>query len=160
MADYEPRSWDRILSEVDPKDLHDNDEGQFGLENEPHVTLLYGFHDVVTHGLIAKICEKVRPMGFSVEGLSYFDAEDYDVLKFDVESSYARKLNSLLSRLPHTTEFPDYSPHMTVAYLRKGRADSYLHLDRFIEPFFVCRRLRFTNGEGKTLFDVSFNKSS
>jgi 2'-5' RNA ligase len=36
------------------------------------------------------------------------------------------EINKELSELPHTTNFPDYHPHATVAYLKKGKAADYI----------------------------------
>ena len=34
--------------------------------------------------------------------------------------------NAELSKLPHTTDYPKYHPHMTVAYLKKGMGKKYI----------------------------------
>jgi hypothetical protein len=38
-------------------------------------------------------------------------------------------VNAELSKFPHTTNFPDYHPHSTVAYLKKGTGQKYI--DKF-----------------------------
>jgi hypothetical protein len=30
-----------------------------------------------------------------------------------------------LVKLPHTTDYPDYHPHSTIAYLKKGKGEKY-----------------------------------
>jgi hypothetical protein len=144
MADYKPMLWDVIMSKIDPDDVYNDESGTLGLEDKPHVTILYGFHETIRPKHIEKTVKPLRPIPMKVVDLSYFESEDYDVLKFDIEGNYLRSLNEAYAKFPHTTDYPEYHPHMTVAYLKKGTANKYGKLARYMEPKLLCKKLRFT----------------
>ncbi len=57
----------------------------------------------------------------------------YDVLKFDVRyptkgGAFLHKCNTALRELPYQNDYPDYHPHMTIAYLKKGTGKKYCNL--------------------------------
>lgn len=145
LASARPQGWNDVLSQIDKHDLYTSDEGTFGLETDPHVTVLYGLHDEVHEDLVCRMCQSVAsPIEVEIEGISTFDNEDYDVLKFDVESKRLRQLNKAFRGLPHTNDYGDYSPHMTVAYLKKGHSDKYMDLDQYVPDTVKLHRMEFT----------------
>jgi 2'-5' RNA ligase len=111
-----------IQDEIDKDDLH---EEKGGLETDPHVTLLYGLHsDEIEDGIVLDQSSKgIKSMGLG--NLSLFENGEFDVLKFDVEAPFLYSINKELSKLPHTTEYPDYHPHCTIAYLKSGTGKKY-----------------------------------
>jgi 2'-5' RNA ligase len=55
--------------------------------------------------------------------ISRFDCPDYDVLKVDIRSGSAERLNAAISENLSDDITPsehDYHPHLTLAYLKKG----------------------------------------
>lgn len=106
----------------------DPDDATFGLETEPHCTLLYGLHENVTLDTIEEIITNFEFGVCSIEEASLFENDKFDVLKFDVKGSGLHNCNKALSELPHTTDYPDYHPHMTVAYLKKGTGKRYINI--------------------------------
>jgi hypothetical protein len=120
-----------LHEEIENGDVYVNPEDStFGLETEPHVTLLYGLHEEVS---IEQVQEALGPHKFGpivAYNASLFQNEKYDVLKFDIRypvkgGAFLHKCNRDLAQLPHTTNFPDYHPHMTVAYIKKGFGQKY-----------------------------------
>jgi len=108
-----------------------------GLETEPHVTLLYGLHsDEIDDDKVLDVSSK-GIMSIGLGNVSLFENEKYDVLKFDVEAPFLYDINKELSKLPHTTDFPDYHPHCTIAYLKSGTGKKYVKLfkNRIYEVF-------------------------
>lgn len=114
-----------IFDLIDKSDLYTEDDG-FGLEEESHCTLLYGLHPEVTIDDIKNITEKYEYSDCLAHNISLFNSEKYDVLKFDISGSNLHETNSDLKKYPHTTEYPDYHPHMTIAYLKKGLGEKYI----------------------------------
>jgi 2'-5' RNA ligase len=153
MAATWPEGWEDILSSIDRHDLYCGDDGTYGLETEPHVTVLYGLHKEVHEDLVCRMCQAFEgPVQAEVTGLSTFDNDDYDVLKLDVESDALRKLNKGFKGLPYTTEYEDYNPHMTIAYLKKGTAEKYDDLDKHVPKKLKFPRFEFTPaGEEESL---------
>lgn len=117
-----------IHDNIDPEDVYvDEEDSSFGLEKEPHVTLLYGLHcdecddtDVIGRSKF----ESTDPL--TLQNISVFKNEKYDVLKFDVFHDDLSKINKSLTELPHTNDYPEYHPHSTIAYLKPGTSEKYL----------------------------------
>ncbi len=126
----DPKGWVSILDIIDDKDLYlgEKDESGFGKETEPHTTILYGIHADVPDEDVEKLIEKIKTPKIKLEKVSSFKNEKFDVLKYDVESADLHKLNKEFKTLPHTSTFPEYHPHITIAYLKKGTADKYIKL--------------------------------
>jgi 2'-5' RNA ligase len=125
----------RMQKDIDKKDLY-TEEGDrsYGLEDEPHVTLLFGFHSEVTTNDIKKVLNKFIYNPCKAHNVSLFKNEKYDVLKFDiVKNSDLKDTNALLSKLPHTTEFKDYHPHVTIAYIKPGEGSKYVDMFKGVE---------------------------
>jgi 2'-5' RNA ligase len=130
VPDYELKGLTYLRTLINPNDLYESHiPGEFGLENDPHVTILFGFHDDNRSDFAKRVLftppftpvEHGIPLFFS--GLSVFSAKDYDVLKFDVVSLQLESLNRLYKQhFAHTETHPNYHPHLTVGYLQKGVA--------------------------------------
>lgn len=118
MAYFKPENWDNTLNIIDKKDIHDE-----GLENEPHVTILYGFHDIKIDD-IKKEAKGINEITVKAKGISHFECPDYDVVKYDIESDVLTKLNKKYKEYPHTNEY-SYHPHMTIGYVKKGTGKKY-----------------------------------
>jgi hypothetical protein len=113
------------------------DDGNTGIELEPHCTLLYGLHEEVTLEDITNVLDKFTFGDVKLHNPSLFENEKYDVLKYDVAypvkgGAFLHKANTELKKLPHTTSFPDYHPHSTIAYLKSGKGNYY-------KDFFVSK---------------------
>lgn len=107
--------------------IPDNVLYEIEMDSTPaHITVLYGFHD--DEVTIEEITEFVnmtvkRNIEARLLKISRFDSADYDVLKVDVSSYDLEQLNGQLRNYFDgrvTIQFPNYHPHMTLAYLKKG----------------------------------------
>jgi 2'-5' RNA ligase len=122
-----------IHSKINEDDLYTEEEDRtYGLENEPHVTLLYGLHEEVTLDQIKNMVSGFKFGDIRLHNPSLFENQ-YDVLKFDVATSIKSgetlcQCNKALTELPHTTSFPDYHPHCTIAYIKKGLGKKYVEM--------------------------------
>jgi len=124
----EKYKWKRmVMSMIRPEDVYDDGTGDYGLELEPHVTALYGIHDDETTLDDVKACLPITStMSALVTGTGFFECPNYDVVKFEIHSPAIVQLNStLIGNLPYTNDYPDYVPHMTVAYVNKGSGSRY-----------------------------------
>lgn len=128
----------KIHRQIDPNDLYEEDEdNSFGLEDEPHVTLLYGLHDGVSTDDVVNILDKFSYGECQLHNPSLFQNDNYDVLKFDVRGNNLHETNKELIKHPHTTDFPEYHPHMTMAYLKPGKGEKYAKMLRKYSPFTI-----------------------
>ena len=105
---------------------NDDDEyNHYGRELEPHVTVLFG----LTQSGAADARRLVKDFGkirLKLGKMSLFERDKFDVLMVEVESKSLQKLNKLMrDNLQFNNEFPTYKPHLTLAYLKKGKGDKY-----------------------------------
>lgn len=119
----------KIHSQIDKKDIY-TEEGDisFGLEDEPHTTLLYGLHQEVGVDKIKSILEKFVYGDCTLHNISIFENDRYDVLKFDVKGKNLYETNNELKKYPFTSDYPDYHPHLTIGYLKPGTGKKYVNL--------------------------------
>ena len=124
---------------VNPEDIYtEEDDSSFGLENEPHTTLLFGLHNTVSLSDVKNVMDEFKFGNLVAHNPSLFRNEKYDVLKFDIKYStkgdeFLHKCNEKLKKFPHTSDFPNYHPHMTLAYLKLGKGIKYIRKIGMIE---------------------------
>jgi 2'-5' RNA ligase len=98
----------------------------FGREQHCHVTVKYGLTKSYSETQIKRMLKDVSPFKLKITGLSLFENEDFDVVKFDVKCKELEKLNEKLSKLPNEDSYPDYHPHLTLAYVKKGLGKKFV----------------------------------
>lgn len=114
-----------IQDGIQKEDLYD-EEG-YGLEKEPHITVLYGIHE--QDPTTVKQSLHLIPVEYELTGLSLFENDKYDVLKCSVKSKDLKALNKqCCENLEFTNDYPDYIPHLTVAYLNPGAGKKYVKM--------------------------------
>lgn len=125
MLNLEIPKWDELLNIIDDNDVYDLPS--YGKETEPHVTLLFGFHDGISSEEIIDLCSRFKtPINIKVLNISAFKNKDFDVLKFDIESEELNNINKILSLYPHTNTYKgNYHPHITISYLNPNTSDKY-----------------------------------
>ena len=120
---------EQIHNLISPSDLYIEDgDSTYGLEDEPHTTLLYGLHDEVSPISIDKTLGKFTYGNCKIHTPSLFKNEKYDVLKFDVSGDNLHQTNTELKKFPHTSSYPNYHPHLTIAYIKAGEGNKYVNM--------------------------------
>lgn len=119
--------WDDELDLILDEDLYKEGD-KYGKENESHITLLYGllpgkYNDTQIYGILFPYTK----INYTITGIGVFENEDkpYDVVKFDIQSDDCNAINEELKKLPYQNDFPEYHPHITLAYVKKGLGDKY-----------------------------------
>jgi len=111
-----------IQLQIDPQQLRDD-----GLEDWPHVTLLYGLEgdDVASVEAFVKTLE---PVAITMRGISTFEKENGDcVLKIDVDSEVLHEYHSRIKEaFPIEETYPTYRPHVTICYCTKEEAAKFV----------------------------------
>jgi hypothetical protein len=116
-----------LHNQINHEDLYIDGNG-FGIESEPHCTLLYGIHDSeVTPNQVQDVLNNRTYNVCKAYNLSLFENPKYDVLKYDMEGDNLHETNQDLKQFPFTSDYPDYHPHMTVAYLKPGKGKEYVN---------------------------------
>jgi 2'-5' RNA ligase len=103
-----------------PEDILYKEGSEFGREEECHITIKYGFLPDLNELQIREILKGQKPFSATLKKLNIFQNDPFDVVKFEVESDVLRKLNEKSSKFPNDDKYPQYNPHMTLAYVQKG----------------------------------------
>jgi len=148
-------NWDETTSMISPNDVYKT-APRYGIETDPHVTLLYGLHPDVTKEDVKRVVNrfKKRKFNIKVDGIGKFDENKFSVVKLNIDSNILHQMNAELKKLPHTNKYQDYEPHMTIAYVKPGRADRYLS-DNYKETFTSIDRVVYKMTDGsKAIFKL------
>ena len=106
--------------------------GIFGFEYNPHLTIKYGIHDENPQHVLQYI-QHTGKIVINYGKISLFDGNpSYDVVKIDVFGDVLYKMNELITRnVPTTDRYPVYSPHVTIAYIKKGSGKKFINDETF-----------------------------
>lgn len=122
-----PEIIKKLHEQIDKDDLYEEEGEEFGLEKESHITLLYGLLPKVNWDDLKEYLESIDKFNIISPKISTFENDKYEVLKLDIKCPLLHTINKKLTEnLPYETDFPKYEPHMTVAYLKKGKSDKYI----------------------------------
>ncbi len=118
--DIDINEWVHGIRKLVPN--HIVDEYEF----EPHLTVLYGFDDMKmnTDKLSSVVNDFIKnnPISIKADRIGLFSNEK-DVIKINVEdlNGNLTRLNKLVkSQFEYQNDYPDYKPHITIAYTKKG----------------------------------------
>lgn len=149
--------FSEIKNKIDKDDLYnDPNDDSFGLEKTPHVTLLYGIHDTVKDSEVELIINNSKLNGNVIlTKVSLFENEKFDVLKFDVEKTDDLvSINEKLSKLPVTTDYPIFNPHLTICYLKPNSGDKYVNLFKDVKFELWIKNIVYSKNNGEK---INFN---
>lgn len=150
-------NWESITSKISEEDLYKPEERRYGRETDPHITILYGLHKEVNDIDIIESFKgyNKKDINISVEKIDIFRNDNFEVVKMDVVSDFLITMNSKLSNLPHTSDFPDYRPHITIAYVNKGCGDKYIQ-DNYKYTFNNINKIVYSKPNGEKI-NISLN---
>jgi len=126
--DIDPKDLYNEYFNINQEDIYNNEENEYGLEIEPHVTLLYGLEDdkIVEEDVI-QLMNLIKMPTVTFEKISLFENENFDVLKWDLNREQLSIINMIIKNIfPNTESFPEYHPHATIAYLKPGTGKKYI----------------------------------
>ena len=148
--------WNQFEKFIDSNDLYTSMDDDYGFEQTPHITILWGFDLKTTDPEDFMPLQKLKAFDIKFKGLSLFENEKYDVLKFDVESPILEKLNKWCCKnFDFENDYDEFIPHCTVGYFLPGYAKKYIN--RFkVKPFSIrCDVLSYsrrTKGHETSIF--------
>ena len=113
--------------------LYQDESNEYGKETMPHVTVLYGIlplSEEKTKNILKRLPKNIVA---TLGSVSLFENDKFDVLKVDVTSPHLDRINEFLCKnVEYHNDYPNYKPHMTLAYLKKGTGKPYVG-DRLFE---------------------------
>jgi 2'-5' RNA ligase len=133
---------------TDPKDP------SFGREEHPHVTVKYGLHDESPEKIQTLLADE-PPVTVTLGKLSIFPGKGdtpYDVVKADVDSPDLHRLNKKISEaLKVTDTHPEYKPHVTLAYVKRGEGQKFVGDSSLEGKRFTFDAVTFSSSNGETV---------
>lgn len=129
MIGYNKPSFIQELQDSIPSEELYVEDGNddYGLEKNTHVTLVPCLDRHTDINDLKQYLKALNEYHIILGNVSKFDNEKYDVLKCDVGCCNLMNTNSeICSKFPTFSEYKEYHPHLTIAYLKKGMADKYL----------------------------------
>ena len=129
MVEVKVSNWNEITSIINKDDLYEVEGENYGIQDNPHLTLLYGLKSNITKEQVEQVLQKAidgDKIIIEIENIGLFENDNFDVVKFNIKKTeQLQKLFDSLSELPNENTFPDYNPHMTIAYVKKGLGKKY-----------------------------------
>lgn len=125
-----------------------------GRERKPHITVLYGLVNASDYFDIRKVCKAHGPIEFQIGPVKAFrNAEaEHDVLVHEILSESLHQLNAALSNFENENSYPDYKPHMTLSYVKKGAlAELEGQGTSLTGETFTANKIVFSHLDGYTL---------
>lgn len=143
---------DKILEFVSaiPTECVYEEEGQhYGKETNPHVTVMYGLSPIEetrVKNLLNKVPKKIVA---ELGKISKFENVNtpYDVLKIEVRSPHLSKIHEMIRKnFENNYKWPEYNPHVTLAYVKKGTCNEYVGNNTFEGMRIMFESFTYSNG--------------
>lgn len=135
----------------------DPDKPSFGREDNAHITVLYGIETAKNH-LVSSLFKGRKPFEVKLGNMSLFNNNVFDVLKIEVFSLDLHDLNSMLVKnLDVVQSYPEYIPHVTIAYLKKDKGRDYVGCQKFNDRKFEVNELIFSSKDGNK-YNIEFGE--
>lgn len=122
-----------------------------GREDEPHITVKWGL-EAGSKQKVAKVVKAFGPVEAKLGQTKIFDSPPkYDVVVAEVDSDDIRRLNALIRKnIKNTTTYP-FTPHMTLAYVKKGSGKKYAGRKDFEGEKLTFKSLHYASKNGKKI---------
>lgn len=114
-----------IQKNIDKDKLYDGEDEpgwvENGIQKLFHITVLFGVNDNIEDE-VKKVFDKYRPVHIETTNIKYFSSDpNYDVAVVRCKSEELTKIHDeLKNSLENKETYPNYKPHITIAYLKKG----------------------------------------
>jgi len=100
----------------------------YGIEKNSHITVKYGILTGNTDE-INKVLKGEKGGTVELDKIDLFENDDFDVLIIRVKSKDLNRINKKISdNIKNEDKYSKYQPHMTIAYLKKGKGEEYKEL--------------------------------
>ena len=112
-------NWEELCKIIKPEDI-------VSLEDDPHVTVIYGIHSFVNANDVLTNLRLLKLPNIEFGKVGFFPGAESDVVIIELESPDLHDLHSILkTNLSNEQTHPTYNPHVTLGYVKKGTAEKY-----------------------------------
>lgn len=138
-----------FVSQIPNECVYEEKGEDYGKELNPHVTVMYGLDDkeeARVKELLTKVPTKISA---KLGKISKFENADtpYDVLKVEVHSPHLAKIHEMIKKnFSNNYKWPEYNPHVTLAYVKKGTCNEYVGSKIFEGMKFNFENFTYSNG--------------
>lgn len=127
----------------------------YGKEDKPHITLLYGIEKGEKDKAVALLSKIQTKIPVKLGKVSRFTTPQFDVLKIDVTGPKLTEINDLLRKnVKYANEHPNYVPHVTLAYVKKGEGTEFVGNKTFEGMTFLLDTIVYSDAVNKTSFKI------
>ena len=126
----------------------------YGREDDPHITVKYGLTESYSQQQIEQVLEGVKPFPIMVGRLDVFENDRFDVVKFNVDGKDLRRLREVFDKLPNEDKYPEYHPHMTLAYVKKGLGEKFKKRSVNKVARIMCDAIVYSDRGNKTQYPL------
>lgn len=123
MAQIEPGMADAVRR-FSAEKIAEGNLAEFGREASPHCTVLYGFDPEVSAAAVLDAYQGPKLVRFGTVARFSPPGKDYDVLHLTVVSpeleAEHQRLRDLFGEDVSPSDYGDYAPHVTLAYVKPG----------------------------------------
>lgn len=124
-------------------------KGKYGRAHNAHITVKYGIEDDDPRDLV-KALRAFGPVKAALGKISLFEQKDHDVVKAEVSSEDLHRLNALVREKTNNKDFhPEYIPHATIAYVKKGKGEDLVGSSLLNGHEFSVNSIVFTGKGGE-----------
>jgi 2'-5' RNA ligase len=142
----------KILQFVEsiPSECVYEEEGKhYGKETNPHITLMYGLSPIEENRVKELLTKVPKKISARLGKISKFENSDtpYDVLKIEVNSPHLYKIHEMIrNNFENDYKWPEYNPHVTLSYVKKGTCNEYVGNKTFEGMKFTFENFTYSNG--------------
>jgi 2'-5' RNA ligase len=133
-----------------PNECVYEEEGKdYGKETNPHVTVMYGLSENEEKRVKELLTKVPKRIVAELGQISKFENADtpYDVLKIEVKSPHLAKLHEMIkNNFENNYKWPEYNPHVTLAYVKKGTCNEHVGSKIFEGMKFNFENFTYSNG--------------
>lgn len=155
-------NWNELLKEIDDNDIYNDESNKYGLEDEPHITILFGFQDNIEFDIKSDIINDIKKLKLpkiKILKPSYFENDEYHVLKYEIQSNELNKMNHYFCKnYEYFNSYPIYLPHITIAYLNKNKSKNYINIfNKWIDKLDIENSKRYFRYTSPNNYDIIYN---
>jgi 2'-5' RNA ligase len=134
-------------------EINKDGKDEYGREENCHITIRYGFTKDLNELDVRQLLKGHKEFQVELYELDMFtDNPNFDVIKFKVKSPILNQLNEISGIYQNHNDYPDYLPHLTLGYVKKG---TFPNLKKRVELYVPIKSVEYSPISGeKSYFEL------